>query len=165
MLKRELKVNLKSFIIWTSILVALFLTEFLMYPSLITDESKESFDEMMKMFPPEVLKAFNMDITDINTAFGWMKSEGFIFVLLIAGVYACILGTGILLKEESEHTSEYLSSLPVTRRSIVINKVACATFYIVMMVLTVGVFNFISAGIGIGTGVYKLFLKYALGNE
>ena len=35
MLKRELKVNLKSFIIWTSILLGMFLIVYLMYPSII----------------------------------------------------------------------------------------------------------------------------------
>ena len=143
MIKREFKVNLKSFCIWTLILVGLFLMEFLLYPSMINDETQKSMDELMKVFPPEVLKTFNMDIADISTAFGWMKSEGFIFVLLITGVYASIMGTQILLKEESEHTSEYLSSLPVKRSTIVVNKVICATSYIIIMVVIVGIFNFI----------------------
>ena len=51
MLKRELKVNLKSFLIWTIILILLFLVVFLMYPSIINSEIIEMMDEMMKMFP------------------------------------------------------------------------------------------------------------------
>ena len=34
-------------------------------------------DEMMNLFPEEMLKAFNMDIASMNSAFGWLKSEGF----------------------------------------------------------------------------------------
>ena len=104
MIKRELKVNFKNFIIWASILIGIFLVVFAVYPFIATDESMKSIDEMMKIFPPELLKAFNMDITSINTAYGWLKSEGFMFVLLIIGFYSSNLGYNILLKEEYDKT-------------------------------------------------------------
>ena len=87
MFKREMKTNLKSFIIWTLILLGLFLLVFLVYPSIVNSENMEMMDEMMKMFPEEMLKAFNMDISTIDSAFGWLKTEGFVFVLLITGIY------------------------------------------------------------------------------
>lgn len=143
MFKREMKINLKSFIIWTSILIGLFLVVFLVYPSIINSENMQMMDEMMKIFPEEMLKAFNMDISSIDTAFGWLKTEGFVFVLLITGIYSGILGSNILLKEESDKTIEYLNSVPVTRRKIVINKIICGILYIILMVLAIGIFNFI----------------------
>ena len=143
MFKREIKINLKSFIIWTSILIGLFLVVFLVYPSIVNSENMEMMDEMMKMFPEEMLKAFNMDISSINTAFGWLKTEGFVFVLLITGIYSGILGSNILLKEESDKTIEYLNSLPVTRKEIVFNKILSGLLYIILMIVTIGIFNFI----------------------
>ena len=143
MFKREMKINLKSFIIWTSILIGLFLVVFLMYPSIIDNDNMQMMDEMMAMFPEEVLKAFNMDISSIDTAFGWLKTEGFVFVLLITGIYSGILGSNILLKEESDKTIEYLNSVPVSRKKIVANKILCGVLYIILMIVTVGVFNFI----------------------
>lgn len=143
MFKREMKINLKSFIIWTSIIIGMFLVVFLVYPSIIKSDNMKMMDEMMQIFPQEMLKAFNMDISSIDTAFGWLKSEGFVFVLLITGIYSAILGSNILLKEESDKTIEYLNSVPVTRKSIVINKVKCGLLYIVLMVAAVGIFNFI----------------------
>ena len=143
MFKREMKINLKSFIIWTSILIGLFLVVFLVYPSIVNSENMEMMDEMMKMFPEEMLKAFNMDISSIDSAFGWLKTEGFVFVLLITGIYSGILGSNILLKEESDKTIEYLNSMPVTRKKIVGNKILCGLLYIALMVLIVGIFNFI----------------------
>ena len=83
MLKREMKVNFKNFIVWLSVLVGIFLVVFLMYPSIISSDNIKMIDEMMKVFPEEVLKAFNMDISSISSAFGWLKTEGFVFVLLI----------------------------------------------------------------------------------
>ena len=143
MFKREMKINFKSFIIWTSILIGLFLVVFLVYPSIVNSDSMKMMDEMMKMFPEEMLKAFNMDISTIDSAFGWLKTEGFVFVLLITGIYSGILGSNILLKEESDKTIEYLNSVPVTRKNIVINKILCGFLYIILMIAIIGIFNFI----------------------
>ena len=143
MLKRELKINLKSFIIWMSILILLFLVVFLVYPSIINSDNIKMMDEMMNLFPEEMLKAFNMDISSIDTAFGWLKTEGFIFVLLLMGVYSSILGSNILLKEESDKTIEYLNTLPIKRRSILIQKIICGFIYITSMILIIGIFNYI----------------------
>ena len=143
MLKRELKVNLKSFIIWTSILIGMFLVVFIVYPYIITDDSLNGLDQMMKVFPKELLKAFNMDITSINTVYGWLKSEGFMFVLIIVGIYSSMLGSSIVLKEESDKTIEYLNGLPLKRRNIMFKKILASIFYITLMVVIVGIFNYI----------------------
>ena len=144
MIRRELKINLKSFIIWTSILIGIFLIVFLIYPYIITDESMESLDEMMKVFPKDVLKAFNMDISSINTAYGWLKTEGFMFVLLIIGIYASSLGYNIVLKEEYDKTIEYLSFLPIKRNEIIKNKIIASIIYILSITITLGIFNYIA---------------------
>ncbi len=144
MLKRELKVNLKSFIIWNAILLGVFLIAYLMYPSIIASDNISMMDEMLQMFPKEMLKAFNYDISMMDTAYGWLKSEGFVFVLLITGCYAGILGSNILLKEENDKTIEYLNTLPVKRKDIVINKVIVGVIYIVVMIALLTAFNYIS---------------------
>lgn len=147
MFKREMKINLRGFIVWTSILIGLFLVVFLVYPSIVNNDSIGMMNEMMKLFPEEMLKAFNMDISSIDSAFGWLKTEGFVFVLLITGIYSGILGSNILLKEESDKTIEYLNSVPITRKNIVLSKIFCGLLYIILMVLVIGIFNFI--------GLYK----------
>lgn len=143
MFKRELKVNLKSLLIWLSITIGLFLVVFLMYPSIIDNNNYKAINDMMDLFPKEMLQAFNMDISSIDSVFGWIKTEGFVFLLLITGAYSAILGINILLKEESEKTIEYLNSLPVKRQSIVIQKVLCGLLYITILVIGVAIFNYI----------------------
>ena len=143
MIKREFKVNLKSFIIWLSILIVMFLFVYLIYPYIITDETMKSMDELMKVFPEDVLKAFNMDMSSIETSYGWFKTEGFMFILLIVGFYSSILGGNILLKEENDKTIEYLGSLPIKRSKIITNKILVSILYILSMVLILGIFNYI----------------------
>ena len=147
MFKRELKLNFKSFLIWTLILIGMFLAVYLVYPYIMTSENVDMLNEMMKVFPPEVLKAFNMDITEIDTAFGWLKTEGFIFILLISGIFSGMIGSNIVLKEENDKTIEYLHNLPVTRTKIITSKVLCALTYIISMILILGIFNYIGLSI------------------
>lgn len=143
MIKREIKINFKSFLIWFFVLAGIFLVAYLMYPAITGGENMEMLNEMMKMFPKEMLIAFNMDISSIDTAFGWLKSEGFTFVLLIIGCYSGILGSNILLKEESDKTIEYLNSLPIKRKDIVVNKALVGLFYVISITLLMCLFNYI----------------------
>lgn len=161
MFRREMKVNFRNFIIWTLVLIGLFLVVFLVYPSIINSENMEMMDEMMKMFPEEIVKAFNMDISSIDTAFGWLKTEGFVFVLLITGIYSGILGSSILLKEENDKTIEYLNSVPVTRTNIVRSKILCAITYIILMVITLGIFNYVGLSLS-GDFDKKLYILLSI---
>ena len=161
MIKREFKVNLKSFTIWLSILLIMFFVVYLIYPYIITDDTVKSMDELMKVFPEEVLKTFNMDMTSIETAYGWLKTEGFMFILLIVGIYSSILGGNILLKEENDKTIEYLGNLPIKRSSIVTNKILVCVIYIISMVVLLGIFNYIALSIS-GDFNHKQFILLSI---
>jgi len=158
MFKREMNVNLKSFIIWMMVLISLFLIVFLMYPSILKSENIKMIDEMMELFPKEVLIALNLDISSMDSAFGWLKSEGFVFVLLIIGCYAGVLGSNILLKEEDDKTIEYLISLPIKRNDIIYNKILSGLIYIFLMVISLGIFNYICLSLSGDFDVKQYFL-------
>lgn len=144
MLKKELKNNFKSFILWTLILLSIYLLVYLVYPSIINSGNIKEIDEMMKLFPDEILKAFNMDISSLDSSYGWLKSEGFIFILIIVGCYASILGSNILLKEENDKTIEYLCMLPISRTKILNSKIVVSLLYIISMIFTITLFNFVA---------------------
>lgn len=143
MFKKEYKFNFKSFLIWTIITLVIFLVVYLMYPAIISSDNAKELNKMMEVFPKEVLKTFNMDISTMDSAYGWLKSEGFIFVLLIVGCYSGMLGSNILLKEENDKTIEYLNSLPITRTKIVLTKAVVGIINITLLVILLGLFNFI----------------------
>lgn len=129
--------------IWNVILLGVFLIAYLIYPSIVASDKISMMDEMLQMFPEEMLKAFNYDISMMDTAYGWLKSEGFVFVLLITGCYAGILGSNILLKEENDKTIEYLNMLPITRKDIVFTKAIVGVIYIFLMILFLTLFNYV----------------------
>ncbi len=139
----------------------MFLVVYLIYPYIITDEAMKSIDETMEIFPPEVLKDFNMDMSSISTAYGWFKTEGFTFVLLVIGFYVSLLGGNILLKEESDKTIEYLGVLPIKRSRIVLNKIFVGIFYALLIVLLLGLFNYVALSIT-GEFNHKEFILLSL---
>ena len=143
MLKRELKINLKSLIIWTGILVLMFALIFAIYPSLINEETKYMITKMMDTMPDDILATFNMDIVGIETAYGWFKTEGYTFLTLIGGLYAAIIGATILVKEENDKTIEFLVSKPISRESIVTSKILCGVINILILIVITYVLAYI----------------------
>lgn len=158
MVKRELKVNLRGFLIWTGTMLVILLLIYMVYPSIVSDGKGNKVNEMLEAFPPDLLKAFNMDLVGLDTAYGWLKSEGFTFLYLLIGIYACLLGSNILLKEESEKTIEYLASLPITRRKVAADKILVAMIYNISMIAALGVFNMIALNITENPDNKQLFL-------
>lgn len=143
LIRKEMKNGLMNFIIWAVILCGLFGMIFLLYPYIIDDMDPQALNAMMAMFPESVLKAFNMDMTGIDSAFGWLKSEGFVFLLLGIGCYSALLGSSIVLKEENDHTIEYLHSLPVTRFEIVWKKYVSGLIYVIALIAVVSLSNYL----------------------
>ena len=75
MLKREMQVNLKSFIVWTSILIIIFALVFAIYPSIMDNENIAMMEEFMNLFPEEIIKMFNMDISSLSSAMDGSKRK------------------------------------------------------------------------------------------
>ncbi|MEG2348734.1 MAG: ABC transporter permease subunit [Clostridia bacterium] len=140
MFKREFKINLKSLIMWTIGLLATYLLIFAVYPNLITQDTKASLMQMMNSMPKEMLSVFNMDIVGIESAYGWFRTEGYVFLTLVGGLYAAILGSTVLVKEESDKTIEFLYSKPISREKIVTSKILCGIVNIIIFagVITIG---------------------------
>lgn len=142
MLKRELKLSRNSLMLWTLILIFLYFIIYLVYPSIASNNNVD-INKLLKMFPEEVLKTFNMDISGIDSVFGWFKSEGYMFLTLVTALYSSILGSNILVKEESDKTIEFLYSKPVNRNKIILSRILCGIINIVLLITMVCIFNII----------------------
>lgn len=142
MFKREFKVNFKSLLIWTGVICALFLLVYLVYPSMSDAMKEGGMDDLLKAFPEDILKSFNMDIIAIDTAFGWYKTEGYVFLLLIGGIYSAMLGANIYLKEENDKTIDFLLAKPIKRKDILIAKILCGISNISILIAITTIFNY-----------------------
>ncbi len=133
--KRELRRNLKYFIIWTALMIIMFLYMAFLYPTMA--DQAESMQSLVKGFPDALLKAFNLDLMmDFSDITKYFAGEPYVLWLLFGSIFTMILASGILSKEESDGTIEFLLSKPVTRNKIITYKLLNTLFYVLA-------FNFI----------------------
>lgn len=156
MLKNEIKTNKKTLIIFSLILVIMILAVSLVYPSII--DSNLDIDKMIESLPKELLEPFNMDIASINSIFGWLATEGYLFIQLLGGSYAAILGGTILLKEKSEHTIDFLAVKPISKNYIMTNKILCGLINLLLFNIIVGLSTLIGLSINDDLNIKKWIL-------
>jgi len=137
---RELKRNRKSFLIWTVILVLYNIMIFAMYPSLA--DQAELYQKMLEGMPKELMAAFNIGQMDFSNIISYYGTYSYLYLLMFGSIYAMLLGAGILSKEESDKTIEFLLAKPVTRNLIVGSKMGCAFLYIFLFDLLFSVSTF-----------------------
>lgn len=129
--KRELKRNFKYFTIWTALMCLMFIYMAVLYPTMM--EQSGAMEKMLEGFPEGLIKAFNFDlISNFKDVTYFFASEPFVLWLLCGSIFAMLLASGILSKEESDKTIEFLLSKPVTRNNIINQKLLSTTFYILL---------------------------------
>lgn len=135
MIKWELKANLKSLLIWCVIFAALI---FMMTSEFSAYYNNPEMADIMKMFPESMLKAFSMDNANLTTTTGYLSLVALYFYLM-AGVFAVLLGSGIIAKEERDKTAEYLMTMPISRENIILSKLIAATINcLILLVIIMG---------------------------
>ena len=144
-IRRELKINLKTFITFLGVCLAFLLMINLMYPML--KENMVEFEKLLESFPDSFLAAFNMDDLGFGSIIEFYATEGYLYMNLLIGAYAVILGSSILLKEKSDKTSEYLLSKPISRKEIYLSKYLAGVIYVLAMNLIVYLVNVVSSGL------------------
>lgn len=158
---RELKRNRKGLIIWSSIFVLYNIMIFSMFPTL--SQQSESYKQMMKSMPSELMAAFNIDTLDFSNILSFFGVYSHLYFVLAGSIYAMLLGAGILSKEESEKTVEFLLAKPVTRTTVVTAKLGCSLVYLFVFNLLFAVTTFVLTEIygKSGYDVNALFLLSA----
>lgn len=128
--KREMKRNLKSFLIWAAVFVCYNIMMFALFPAMV--QQGESIKQMIANMPKEFLKAFNAENMDPSNIMSFFAVYSYLYFLLSGAVYAMILSGGILSREEGEKTIEFLMAKPITRISLVTQKLACTLTYLTL---------------------------------
>ncbi len=115
----EMKMNLKSLIIWTLCVGGLCFGCILLYTSL-EDSLQGIADAYSNM--GAMSTALGMDKMSLATLTGFYATEVAMMHGLGGAMFAAILGTAMLSKEEEGHTSEFLNVFPIGRSRIIIEK-------------------------------------------
>ncbi len=136
-LLREIKLNFKSFLIWSLSVGLMGLACILLYQSMEGD-MKDMADMFSNM--GAFSDAFGMSTLSIATLKGYFATEVGTVHGLGGAMFAAILAIDILSKEEDKHTGEFLFSLPVSRSKVVAAKGICVAVLLVLFTIICALF-------------------------
>ena len=120
--KRELQSNLKSMIIWGFAIAFLVTVWMIEYESFA---GNPAIDDFMAAMPQGMLAALGMQDLTLGSLNGFVGSIS-LYLYLLLGIQAVLLGSSIISKEERDRTGEYLFSLPISRSKVIVGKTISA---------------------------------------
>jgi ABC-2 type transport system permease protein len=113
------------------------------YPTFIQNQSK--ITGMLTLIPKEALQFKGIsNFNDFLSVLGFYAINNIIYMMVLGSIYAIVLGSGILLREEYNKTAEYLLTRPLTRSEIFVSKLAVVMLYVFLLNLVTSLAGFIS---------------------
>lgn len=137
----ECKQSLKSLIVWTVSIGFFIVICVFMFPQM-----KSETDKMSEMFASmgSFTAAFGMDKLNFGTLIGFYAVECGNILGLGGAFFACLAAVSSLAKEEKDKTSEFLLTHPVSRSSIVTQKLLSVLIQIAVLNLAVFALSVVS---------------------
>jgi ABC-2 type transport system permease protein len=141
--KIEIKKNIKGSIIWGIVLSGILALYMAFFPSMRDAGFSELLDGKLDMLPEGLLDSFGLSEMPDFSIFMEFYTYVFQFIIIGIAIYAMILGTKALSKEEGDKTIEFLYAKSVTRSQIIISKMISSILLlciVVLMVMTTSIF-------------------------
>ena len=128
--RRELKNQLGSWLVWTGSISVLLAVCIFVYPQM-QEEARGLGDAFSSM--GAFTKAFGMDSLDFGSWPGFYALECGNVLGIGGAFYAALCGSQILSRETKGHTAEFLFSQPVTRTQVYLGKLLAVILEIVAL--------------------------------
>lgn len=127
---KEMKQNIKAFLIWTTAIAFMMLVCIMMFP-----EMKNEMDSISNVFANMggFTAAFGMDKLNFGELMGFYGIECGNIIGLGGSFFAALLGISALSKEEKDRTAEFLLTHPVSRFSVITQKLLSVLTQVVLM--------------------------------
>ena len=140
---KELRRNAFSLIIWMVVVTLLISVTMAVYRTFLENQSK--ILGMMSILPKGTLQFKGIsNINDLFSALGYYAANNVIYMMVLGSIFAIVLSSNILLKEEYNKTAEYLLTRPLTRSEIFFSKLAVLSLYVFLLNLVTALAGFIS---------------------
>ena len=129
---KEMRRNAFSLIIWSLIITLLIVLTMSFYNTFLVNQSKIA--GMLTIIPKGALQFKGIsNFNDLMSVLGFYSANNVIYMMVLGSIFAIVLSSNILLKEEYNKTAEYLLTRPVTRSEIFVSKIAVLFFYIFLL--------------------------------
>lgn len=156
----ELRAYRKSVLIWAvslSLLIAFFLS---IFPSF--QQQSASINDVFQNMPKSVMDALGFS-PDLFTSVLGFYTFTMTYIVLCAAVQAMNIGLGVLAKESSGKTVDFLLTKPVTRTAVITAKLLAAfTSLAITFLVFLAVSSIIAVSVSTQSFDYGMFLKLSL---
>ena len=137
---REMQTYRKSTLVWALSLSGLVVMFMAMLPAFTRDVAASK--DLIGQLPEALRAAFNIQLETFFTVYGFYAYL-LNFAVVAGAIQAMNLGTGVISKEVSGKTADFLLSKPITRPKVITSKLSAA---FLMIVITGVVFAGVSYG-------------------
>lgn len=140
--KHELKMKIKSIIIWSLSLAGFIIFYMAFFPSMTNDS--QALDSIMNSLPEEMLQALGLrEGLSIATLTGYFTLT-FTMIQLAIAIQSANYGFSILTEEERDLTADFLMTKPVSRNRVYFGKLIAAFLSLIITAIVLGISCFIA---------------------
>ncbi len=140
-MKWELKLNFRSFLVWTLFLVGTQFMYFSVFPSFAGETGL--FATKLQLLPAIFKRLFGLDRMDFSDILHYFALQGQIFVFLIASLFGSRLACSIVCKEEQDKTAEFVLTRPITRKRYIFEKFLAVVVYVLLFDTVISLTNYV----------------------
>lgn len=142
LLYKEIKRNAPGLLLWMVIISVLIVITMSVYRTFMANQGK--ITAMLSLVPKEALQFKGIsNFSDLLSVLGFYAANNVIYMLVLGSIFAIVLSSGILLKEEYNRTAEFLFARPLTRSQIFMSKLAVIVVNIFLLNLVTSIAGFI----------------------
>jgi ABC-2 type transport system permease protein len=127
-MKREMKANLKSLIIWSIGVLVMVIAGMGKYAGM--NGTGQTMNELMEEMPKSLQAIMGTSGFDLSTALGFYGLL-YLYLIVMASIHAVMLGANIIAKEERDKTAEFLLVKPISRSKVISMKLLTAFIHLV----------------------------------
>lgn len=129
---KEMRRNSFSLVLWMIVISLLISVTMAVYPTFLENQSK--IVAMMSLVPKGALQFKGIsNFNDLLSVLGYYAANNVIYMMLLGSIFAIVLSSNILLKEEYDKTAEYLLTRPLTRREVFFSKLAVLSLHVFLL--------------------------------
>jgi ABC-2 type transport system permease protein len=129
---KEMRRNSLNLLLWMIVISLLISVTMSVYPAFLKNQSKVM--GMMSLVPKSALQFKGIsNLSDLLSVLGFYAANNVIYMMVLGSIYAIVLSSNILLKEEYNKTAEFLFTRPLLRRDIFFSKLAVIFLHIFLL--------------------------------
>jgi ABC-2 type transport system permease protein len=120
--REELRQYRTSFLVWSLTIMALIAVTMAAMPTMFAKTALIS--SFLDAYPAGFMRAFSFDPSSFSNPLGFYVVYATLYVALLGSIFSISVSAGILHKEQSMRTAEFLLAAPLTRTQVALTKIA-----------------------------------------